>query len=155
MMSNKGLGTILLVEDESTDATLVARALQKCGVQNPLVTLRNADEALAYLEGINEYADRIAHPLPILILLDLKLPGMSGHQLLKWIRMRRDLRLIPVVVLTGSESDADVKNAYEAGANSCLRKTPTQEEFYRLASIVQQYWLEHNIAPPLVMHTKP
>jgi CheY-like chemotaxis protein len=80
---------------------------------------------------------------------------MSGHQLLKWIRMRRDLRLIPVVVLTGSESDADVKNAYEAGANSCLRKTPTQEEFYRLASIVQQYWLEHNIAPPLVMHTKP
>ena len=154
-MSNAGLGTILLVEDELADANLVKRALEKCGVENPLVILRNADEALAYLEGIDQYADRTAHPLPILILLDLKLPGMQGLQLLKWIRTRRDLRLIPVVILTGSDSDADVRQAYEAGANSYLRKAATPEEFYRVANIVQQYWLENNVPPPLVMRAKP
>lgn len=154
MPMSTGLGTILLVEDEVTDATLVARGLEQCGVENPVVTLRNADEALAYLEGINEYADRIAHPLPILILLDLKLPGMQGLQLLKWIRTRRELRLIPVVVLTGSEDDADVKNAYDAGANSYLRKGATTAEFYRLANVIQQYWLKHNVPPPLVMRAK-
>ena len=154
-MSEAGLGTILLIEDEIDDAALVTRALEKCGVQNPLLTLRNADEALTYLEGINEYADRIAHPLPILILLDLKLPGMSGLQLLKWIRTRRDLRLIPVVVLTASEDDADVRHAYEAGANSYLRKAASGDDFYRVANAVQQYWLEHNIPPPLVMRAKP
>jgi CheY-like chemotaxis protein len=149
------LGTILLVEDEAAEAALVVRALDKCGVQNPVVRLRNGDEALAYLEGINEYADRTAHPLPILILLDLELPGMPGVQLLKWIRTRRDLRLIPVVILTGSENDADVKHAYEAGANSYLRKAATADEFYHLANIVRQYWLENNIPPPLVMRAKP
>jgi two-component system response regulator len=153
-MSDSGLGTILLVEDAIADATLVARGLEKCGVQNPLVTLRNADQVLAYLEGINEYEDRIAHPLPILILLDLKLPGMQGLQLLKWIRTRRDLRLIPVVILTGSESEADVKHAYEAGANSYLRKGSSSDEFYRVANVVQQYWLENNVPPPLVMRAK-
>ena len=145
------LGTILLIEDDVGDAALVGRGLEKCGVQNPLVTVRNADEALAYLEGISEYADRVAHPLPILILLDLKLPGMQGLQLLKWIRTRRDLRLIPVVVLTGSEDDTDVKNAYDAGANSYLRKGATPHDFDRVAKVLQQYWLEHNVPPPLVM----
>jgi CheY-like chemotaxis protein len=153
-MSDAGLGTILLIEDEITDAALVAHGLEKSGVQNPVVTLRNADEALAYLEGINEYADRIAYPLPILILLDLKLPGMPGLQLLKWIRTRRDLRLIPVVILTASEDDADVKNAYDAGANSYLRKAATTAEFYRLATVIQHYWLKHNVPPPLVMRAK-
>lgn len=154
-MSDTGLGTILLVEDDVGDAVLVARGLESCGVQNTLVTVHNADEALAYLEGIGEYADRVAHPLPILILLDLRLPGMPGLQLLKWIRTRRDLRLIPIVVLTGSQDDADVKNAYDAGANSYLRKGATPDEFYRVANVIQQYWLEHNIPPPLVMRAKP
>ena len=107
------------------------------------------------LEGINQYADRIVYPLPILLLLDLKLPGMSGLQLLQWIRTRRDLRLIPVVVLTGSEADADVTSAYEAGANSYLRKTADQNEIHRVIDLVHKYWLQHNIPAPWVMRAKP
>src|SRR3954467_15640974 len=161
-MSSKGLGTILLVEDDFADAAFVARAFERAGVQNPLLTLRSGDEALAYLEGINQYADRVAYPLPILLLLDLKLPGMSGLQLLQWIRTRRDLRLIPVVVLTGSEADADVTSAYEAGANSYLRKTADQNEIYRVIDLIQKYWLQQNIPRPWScgqsrneMHRKP
>src|SRR5690349_6883366 len=103
------LGTILLIEDDPTDTALIQRAFQKVGVQNPVSHVAHGDTALAYLEGLNEYADRIKFPLPILIILDLKLPGMNGLQLLKWIRTKRELRLIPVVVLTGSTDQTQVQ----------------------------------------------
>ena len=89
-MSNQALGTILLIEDEATDSLLIRRAFDKAGVENPMHTLENGDTALAYLEGIGEYQDRMKYPLPIFILLDLKLPGMMGLQLLKWIRTKRN-----------------------------------------------------------------
>lgn len=144
------LGTILLIEDDPSDAALIQRAFQKVGVQNPIAVLPHGDTALAYLEGINEYADRIKFPLPILIILDLKLPGMSGLQLLKWIRTKKELRLIPVVVLTGSADYSQVQAAYEAGANSYLLKPANREEIVRMVELLQQYWVGQNIPPPLV-----
>lgn len=144
------LGTILLIEDDPADAAFIQRAFQKMGVQNPISHLAHGDTALAYLEGINEYADRIKFPLPILIILDLRLPGMSGLQLLKWIRTKRDLRLIPVVVLTGSADHTQVQAAYEAGANSYLLKPANRDEIIRIVELLEHYWVEHNVAPPLV-----
>lgn len=141
----------MLIEDERTDALLILRAFQAAGVQNQIQSVANGDKALAWLEGIGEYEDRKKYPLPILILLDLKLPGMSGLQLLKWIRTRKELRLIPVVVLTGSGQDADMKSAYEAGANSYLLKPANRDEIYRVVDAIQKYWLEHNVTVPLVM----
>jgi CheY-like chemotaxis protein len=143
-------GTILLIEDDPSDVSLIQHAFQKVGVQNPIAIVSHGDTALAYLEGINEYADRIKFPLPILIILDLKLPGMSGLQLLKWIRTKKELRLIPVVVLTGSSDNSQVQAAYEAGANSYLLKPTAREEIVRIVELLEQYWIERNVAPPLV-----
>lgn len=144
------LGTILLIEDDQSDAALIQRAFQRIGVQNPIAAVAHGDTALAYLEGINEYADRIKFPLPILIILDLKLPGMSGLQLLKWIRTKKELRLIPVVVLTGSSDHSQVQAAYEAGANSYLLKPTNREEIVRIVELLERYWVENNVPPPLV-----
>ncbi|HEY1939614.1 MAG TPA: response regulator [Candidatus Angelobacter sp.] len=145
------LRPIMLIEDEHTDAILIRRAFEKAGVANPIQAVAHGDKALAWLEGIGEYQDRTIYPLPAFILLDLKLPGMGGLQLLKWIRSRKDLRLIAVVVLTNSADAADVKSAYEAGANSYLLKPADRNEIYRVIDIIQKYWLEHNVAPPLVL----
>jgi CheY-like chemotaxis protein len=153
-MNATALGTILLVEDEPSDSLLIRRAFDKAGVENPIHAVENGDTALSYLEGIGEYQDRTKYPLPIFILLDLKLPGMMGLQLLKWIRTRKDLRLIPVVVLTDSEEDADVKAAYEAGANSYLLKPADRNEVSRIVGLIQNYWLEHNVVPQLVFRAR-
>jgi CheY-like chemotaxis protein len=145
------LRPIMLIEDEYTDSLLIQRAFEKAGVQNPIQYVGNGDEALARLEGIGQYESREQYPLPAFILLDLKLPGMHGLALLRWIRSKKELRLIPVVVLTNSAEAADVKSAYEAGANSYLLKPADRNEIYRVIEVIQHYWLEHNLAPPLVL----
>lgn len=144
----------MLVEDDANDSLLVRRAFEKAGVQNPIQVVSNGDTALSYLEGIGEYQNRVKFPLPIFILLDLKLPGMPGLQLLKWIRTRKELRLIPVVVLTSSSDESDVRSTYEAGANSYLVKPGDPNEVFRVIQVVQNYWLEHNVSPALVLRAK-
>jgi CheY-like chemotaxis protein len=153
-MTTVPLGTIMLVEDQPSDSLLIRRAFEKSGVENPIQLIEHGDTALSYLEGIGEYQNRTKYPLPIFILLDLKLPGMMGLQLLKWIRMRKELRLIPVVVLTDSENESDIKAAYEAGANSFLRKPGDRNEVSRMIELIQKYWLEQNIVPQLVLRAK-
>jgi CheY-like chemotaxis protein len=150
-MDTTELRPIMLIEDEYTDSLLIQRAFEKAGIQNPIQYVSDGDDALARLEGIGQYQDRVRYPLPAFILLDLKLPGMHGLALLRWIRSKKDLRLIPVVVLTNSADAADVKSAYEAGANSYLLKPANREEVYRVIDVIQHYWLEHNVAPPLVL----
>jgi CheY-like chemotaxis protein len=150
-MAEQGLATILLVEDETTDATLVQRAFAKAKVMNPIVHLKNGDEALAYLAGVGKYSDRIKHQVPALILLDLKMPGMTGLQLLQWMRTNREVRRIPVVVLTTDEAPSTINAAYDLGANSYLVKPGDPEEVMRLVETVQRYWMELNQQPPLVM----
>ena len=146
-------GTILLVEDEPADARLLMRSFTRAGVLNPIKHLLRGDEALAFLEGINQYADRREHPLPILIILDLKLPGMSGLELMRWIRLQRALRRIPVLVLTGQKDDKFIEAAYDAGANSYLLKSFAEDEIDRVVNLINNYWLSLNESP-LVVHRK-
>ena len=146
-------GTILLVEDEPADARLLIRAFTRAGVLNPIKHLFRGDEALAFLEGINQYADRREHPLPILIILDLKLPGMSGLELMRWIRLQRELRRIPVLVLTGQKDDKFIEAAYDAGANSYLLKSFAEDEIDRVVNLINNYWLSLNESP-LVVHRR-
>lgn len=153
-MGEAALGTILLIEDEATDSVLIRRALEKAGVENPIQTIANGDTALSYLEGIGEYQNRARYPLPVFVLLDLKLPGMMGLQLLKWIRTRKDLRLIPIVVLTSSAEESDVRSAYEGGANSYMLKPGDRDEVCRVINIIQNYWLEHNVTPQFALRAK-
>jgi len=150
-MVDRELPTILLVEDEESDVVLMRRAFEKVKVLNPIIQLRNGDEALGYLAGVGKFSNRIQHPLPALILLDLKLPGMTGLQLLQWMRSQRDLRRIPVVVLTMDEAPSTINAAYDLGANSYLVKPGKPEDVLRLVETIQHYWMKLNQPPPLVM----
>jgi DNA-binding response OmpR family regulator len=143
-------GTILLVEDEITDARLLMRAFTRAGVQNPVKHLMRGDAALGYLKGIDQYADRRQHPLPILIILDLKLPGMNGLELLRWIRLQRPLRRIPVLILTNEKDDKFMEAAYDAGANSYLLKSFESNEVDRVVNLITEYWLALNESPLVV-----
>ncbi len=141
---------ILLIEDESSDAELLIRAFKKAGVQNPIRHLDNGDTALFYLRDTEVSSSGIPNPTPILILLDLKLPGMSGLELLRWLRQQKHLRRIPVLVLTAETDDRYMDSAYDAGANSYLLKSPKPEEVERVVNLITNYWLNLNESPLIV-----
>ena len=145
------LGTILLVEDQESDAALLRRGFEKAKVLNPIIHLMNGDDALLYLEGRQRYADRTEYPLPVLILLDLKLPGLTGFQILQWMRTRNEIRRIPVVVLTTDDSPETVNSAYDLGANSYLVKPGNNAAIAKMVNAIRQYWIELNEDPGLVM----
>jgi CheY-like chemotaxis protein len=150
-MDQQGPGTILLIEDEATDAAMIRRGFEKVKVINPIFNAKSGDEALAYLSGTGQFQDRIEFPLPVLILLDLKLPGMTGLQILQWRRSQRDIKRIPVVVLTGDEDPSTINAAYDAGANSYLLKPGSPADIARVVDLIQRYWIGLNEQPQLVM----
>jgi len=139
----------LLVEDSQDDVLLVQFAWEKAG-NAPLYVVRDGAEALRYLFGEGDYADRQRYPIPSLVLLDLKMPYIQGLEVLKQIRRHPDLRKLIVVILSSSASDPDVETAYELGVNSFLVKPSSNEEREELMSQVQRYWLESNMSAPSV-----
>jgi CheY-like chemotaxis protein len=138
---------ILLVEDDPNDQALVRRAFVKAKLTNPLQMVDDGDEAVRYLQGDGGYADRQLHPLPSLILLDLKLPRRSGLDVLEWIRAQPSIRRIPVVVLTSSADSNDIARAYDLGANSYLVKPLAFEGLLELLRTVGLYWMVMNTSP--------
>lgn len=137
----------LLVEDNENDVVLVGRAFSKSQLLNPLAVVRNAEEAMAYFMGIGAYKDRAEYPLPSLVLLDLKMPGMSGIDFLKWLRQQPGYGSTRVVILTSSNLTKDVNAAYQAGANSFLVKPVDFERFIEITSALSGYWMRTDIAP--------
>ena len=131
---------ILLVEDRQDDALLVLRSFHKAGIKNPIQVVTDGHEALAYLSGSGKYSDREDHPLPVLVLLDLKMPKVDGFEVLKWIRAHPQLSTLPVVVLTSSDSIRDVNLAYRLGANSFLVKPMDFNGFVELSNFVSDHW---------------
>lgn len=115
----------LLVEDNEDDIFFMERAFRLAGVRNPLHVVRNGEEAIDYLSGQNDFSDRELHPLPDMVFLDLKMPGLNGFDVLKW--MRAQSLLLPVAVLTSSPEAVDQKRAQALGANCYLLKPPTKE----------------------------
>jgi CheY-like chemotaxis protein len=114
--------TILLVEDDPNDVMLVRRAVQKTLAGIPVQVVGNGEEAIRYLSGTHAYSDRKEHPLPDLVLLDLKMPLVDGFEVLQWLRIQPGIRRVPVVVFTGSNQESDTRRAYEYGANSYIIK---------------------------------
>lgn len=145
-MSAGGL-PVLLVEDNPDDVLLIRRAFHKANLLNPIHVVVDGDEAVAYLSGEGEYEDRSTHPLPVLILLDLKLPKRSGHEVLEWLRAQEGLRRIPVAVLTSSKESADVNRAYDLGANAYLLKPVEFEALIELVKATNMFWLILNEPP--------
>jgi CheY-like chemotaxis protein len=133
---------ILVVEDREDDILLVRRAFEKAHLRNPLHFVRDGEEAIAYLRCEGKYCTRAEHPLPDLILLDLKLPGMDGFELLQWIRQEPGIRALPVVVLTSSDQLCDINRAYELGANSFFVKEFDFQNYIEFSKMLQRYWLQ-------------
>jgi CheY-like chemotaxis protein len=138
---------VLLVEDDPNDIVLTRRAFRKAELPEPIAVVEDGEQAVAYLSATGEFADRRAHPLPDLILLDLKLPRMSGLEVLAWLREQPGLQRMPVVVLTSSRESSDVNRAYELGANSYLLKPVTFDSLAKIVSDLDRYWGVLNVLP--------
>jgi two-component system response regulator len=139
--------TILQVEDEENDVFFLKIAFKAAEVTNPLHVARDGQEAIDYLSGNGEYANREQFPLPGLMLLDLKLPRVMGWEVLKWTRARPELQGLVVVILTSSQLEYDIKLTYELGANSYLVKPSSTLELRKIAVGIKRYWLELNHVP--------
>ncbi len=142
-----GHDIILLVEDDANDVWLIQRAFQKAGFRNNLKIVRDGEQATRYLGGQGQYADREKFPIPFLILLDLKMPGMDGFEVLEWVRRDPTLKRLLVVVLTSSNLQTDVDRAYEMGANSYLVKPVEFDAMVNLIQRFEAYWAEINRIP--------
>ena len=146
-MSNKAV--ILHVEDDPNDVLLVGLAFRKAAVTASLQVVNDGEQAVQYLAGQGQFADRQKFPLPALVLLDLKLPRRSGLEVLAWLREQEDLRRLPVVMLTSSSQQADVKRAYDIGLNSYLVKPSLLEELVETMRRMSSYWLDLNVPPSM------
>jgi len=135
---------IMLIEDNPDDRDLTIRALKKNSILNPITVAGNGAEALAMLLGDDHRDD----DSPALILLDLKMPKVDGLEVLRRIRADRRTRVVPVVVLTSSKEEGDLRAAYDLGANAYLRKPVTFSEFSQAISTVGLFWLVLNQPPP-------
>src|SRR5881396_535731 len=128
---------ILLVEDNPADVRMTVEALKDCRVSNKLSVVEDGEQALSFLRKNNGYSERMR---PDLILLDLNLPRKDGHEVLAEIKSDPDLRKIPVVVLTTSENERDVRKAYDLNANCYITKPGGLEQFVSVMKSIQYFW---------------
>lgn len=138
---------ILLVEDNMDHAELILRCFEENRISNRVVHVTDGEAALNYLYGVDQFADRIEHPLPNLILLDLRLPKIDGLQVLLRVKQHERLKHIPVVVLSSSESEKDMIAAYDSYVNSYVIKPLDYERFISLMKELNFYWIGWNKVP--------
>ncbi len=141
---------ILLVEDNQDDVLLTKRAFKKSNILNELVVANDGVEALDYLFGTGTYDGRDLSIMPILILLDLRLPKLDGIDVLRRIRTDERTKLIPVVVLTTSKEQKDLIESYSLGANSYIRKPVDFDQFVQAVRQLGLYWVLLNEPPPVI-----
>src|SRR5262245_11748048 len=135
---------ILLVEDNDDDVFLMRHALNAAGVVNPVFVVESGQQAVDYLSGSGEFQDRTRFPMPVIVFLDLKLPLISGHEVLAWVRAQRQLESLLVVVLTSSNEPSDVRRSYSLGANSYLMKPLASRQLLDLAKAFNWTWIERS-----------
>ena len=140
--------TVLLVEDNPRDVRLTQRAFEQAGVPHDLRAVRDGDDALAYLHREGDYAAADGSPRPDMILLDLNLPRMGGHEFMQRVRQDVRFRHVPIVVLTTSARPDDVRQAYDNGANAYLLKPVEFSRFTEVIGHLASFWLETVELPP-------
>jgi CheY-like chemotaxis protein len=145
---------ILLVEDNPDHTELIRRALAEHSSRLRLTAVRDGEAALDYLLRRGAFADEQASPRPHLILLDLRLPKLDGFHVIREVKSAPELRRIPLVVLTTSAADGDMRRAYAEHANSYLVKPVDFQKFVELMGWVEKYWLEQNHQPGLRPESK-
>jgi two-component system, response regulator len=148
-MDNTNGKVVLLVEDNPDDVDLTIRAFKKNSISNKVVVVNNGAEALDYLYAKGKYTERDEKDLPVLVLLDLKLPKIDGIQVLRSIRQNEFTKLLPVVILTSSIEEQNVADGYKLGANSYIRKPINFNDFEKVIHVLGLYWLIWNEPPPV------
>ena len=132
---------ILVAEDEQTDIAILRIAARRAALAHPLVFVSDGTEAIDYLRGDPPFGDRLRHPLPALLILDLKMPRMTGFDVLSWLSTRPELRHLPAVVLSSSSSESDIAKARELGASDYLVKPHRVADLIAILQSINQRWL--------------
>lgn len=132
---------VLYVEDEENDAFFMHKAFGRAGLGARLKVVADGREAINYLSGKGGYGDRARHPLPMLILLDLNLPIVSGFEVLRWVRGQAAFQNLPVVIFSSSSRKSDKETALELGANEYVEKPGSALEFPRVLERLKERWL--------------
>ena len=139
---------ILLIEDDDNDVFFFERAIKKAELSAHLTVLRDGQAAIEYFTGTNDFADRAKHPLPWLTFLDLNLPQKHGLEVLRFLRESNEIDKMPVIVLTSSTSEQDIREAYNLGANSYFTKPSDADKLVDLLKQIEVYWLKMSKLPP-------
>ena len=135
-------GHILVAEDDTTDAYFFQRAFKRAGLPVVLHFVRDGQEVIDYLQGTGQFADRTAHPLPQLLLLDLNMPRLNGFDVLEWVRRQPGFSGVQVVIFSSSDEAKDINKAYGLGANWYLVKPHSMDELTALVGRFKKFWLE-------------
>jgi len=138
---------ILVAEDDENDVMFLRRAFAKAEITNPLHIAPDGQAAIDYLAGNGPYADRDAHPMPGLIMLDLKMPRKNGMDVLLWLRGEQRNWTVPVIMFSSSVHPAEIRAAYEGGANAFVSKPSGSPERTELATLIKGFWLGFNQLP--------
>ena len=142
--ASSSLRPILMVEDNEMDLDLCMQAFKEHSIANPLVVCRDGEEALQYIDAHAEAADS---GMPVIVLLDLRLPKVDGIDVLRYARQHAVWRQVPFIVLTTSRQDSDIGAAYRLGVNSYIVKPVDFVEFTEVAKRIEMYWVLTNVAP--------
>jgi len=142
MAEKRSAAPILMAEDDADDCMLAKKAMQENRIANPLTVVSNGEELLEYLQHRGKYSDAKKAPKPCLVLLDLNMPKMDGREALKLIKDDKNLKGIPVVIMTTSKAEEDILVSYNVGANSYITKPVTFDGLVKVVKALKDYWLE-------------
>jgi CheY-like chemotaxis protein len=131
---------ILIAEDDENYAALIHKALRDGGHTHPVHLSRNGRDVIDYLQGAGKYADRASYPFPAVLLLDLKMPGMGGFDVLRWMAANPGCQVIPTLVLSSSSLETDVEKAYRLGAHAYLTKPPRSQDLKDMLYDACKFW---------------
>jgi CheY-like chemotaxis protein len=137
---------ILVVDDSDADISILNRAILKAGIESRVLSLHDGQEAIDYLSHEDGFNER-THPMPELMLLDLKMPKMDGFDVLLWLQSQPRLKRLPVMVLSSSQQDRDVDRAYDLGANCYVQKPSSLAGYTDIAEGLREFWVELNRCP--------
>jgi CheY-like chemotaxis protein len=132
--------TILIAEDDSNDVVILKKALERAGIKYPIHVVPDGQEAVEYLRGAGQYSDRTKFPFPNVVFLDLKMPRMTGFDVLEWSKNNPQCAVIPVIILTASKQEEDIKKAYEMGANAYLVKPSQIGDLQNMVKTSFDFW---------------
>ena len=139
---------ILIAEDNEDDAFILTHTLNAAGLPNPVFICRDGQEVINYIKGDGSFSDREKYPLPGMLILDIKMPRLTGLEVLRWVRAHPGCAVIPTIILTSSAHPNDVLEAFANGVNAYFMKPPTTDEMRDLLQLIHRFWTA-SVLPPM------